>query len=139
MNTYSVEWGGWDDLGRATVSNVADLDAVLDQVATDAEGHPYKIGIFADGVTFDSLPVGVEVVVGLSDRSSVLYLGPEGANIGYDPTLPAWENGLVWVNANGVPTDYDADRLRLTPEQAREAAREFVRTGKRPTNVQWDE
>jgi phage portal protein BeeE len=44
----------------------------------------------------------------------------------------------VWFNAYGVPSDYEADRLRLTPAQAREAVREFVRTGHRPTCVQWE-
>ena len=44
--------------------------------------------------------------------------------------------GPVWLNAYGVPSD--TARLRVTPDQARQAAREFVATGHRPTCVQWD-
>jgi Immunity protein Imm1 len=37
----------------------------------------------------------------------------------------------------GELTDYHPDKLRLTPKQVRQAAREYVTTGKRPTNISW--
>ncbi|GIJ50020.1 hypothetical protein Val02_69060 [Virgisporangium aliadipatigenens] len=141
MSAYRVGWGEWDEHSQATVSTVDDLDTVLDRVAAsrDEDGYGYKAGIFADGATFGPFPVGIEITLGHPDRASVLYTGPEGVGIGYDPALPPWENGPLWFNYNGVPTDYVADRLRLTPTQARDAVREFVQTGKRPTNIEWDD
>lgn len=141
MNIYHLEWGGWDDAGSAAVSTVEELDAVLDQVAAsrDADGYSYKVGVFADDAAVGPLPIGLEITLGHPERASVLYIGPDGTGIGYHPDTPAWDGEPVWFNASGVPTDYGPDRLRLTPAQARHAAREFVRTGHRPTTVCWDE
>jgi hypothetical protein len=139
VSIFRIEWGGWDDDGEASVSAVAELDAVLDRVeaSRDNDGYPFKVGIFAEGIRHGPLPVGVEITLGHPERASVFYVGPDGTASAYDPDTPPWSSGPVWFNANGVPTDYGPDRLRLTPKQAREAAREFVRTGKRPGNARW--
>ena len=65
MSTYHLEWGGWDEGGRAEVSTVEELDAVLDRVADsrDGDGCPYKVGVFAACVTFGPLPVGLEITL----------------------------------------------------------------------------
>lgn len=141
MTTFTLEWG-WGETTQ--VSTVDELDAALDSIATnldpDGDLDGMKVTILADGRAFGPLPVAVEIALGHPGRSSLLYLGPEGVGTGFDPALPVWGGGPVWFDANGVPVDYDADRLRLTPEAARIAAREFVASdGHRPTCVSWDE
>lgn len=140
MSTYHAQWGETGDGGEVAISTAGELDALLDRitVTTDTDGYPFKVGIFADGIRYDSLPVGVEITTGHPERSSVLYLGPGGSGLGFDDALPVWEGGTVWFNTNGVPADYEADRLRLRPEQARQAVREFVLTGQRPTCARWE-
>ena len=126
--------GGWDD-GVAPFSTADELDILLDRIAAsrDTDGNGYKVGVLSNAAHDGPLPVGVEITLGHPERSSVLYLGPDGDGIAVDPTLATWEGGPVWFNIYGVPSDCEADRLRVTPAQAREVVREFVRTGHRPT------
>lgn len=140
MTIYTVQWGGWDDLGEVQITTAEELDTLLDQVATrrDEDGLGYKVGIFAEVARSRPLPFGMEITLGHPDRAWLFYSGPEGTGLGFDPDLPPWDGEPVWFNTGGDASDFGADRLLLTPELARQAIREYVQTGQRPTCVQWD-
>jgi hypothetical protein len=77
VSTFHVEWGDLDDRGTAAVPSVAELDTVLDQIEVShgPDGHPFKVGIFADDITYGPLRVGVEITLGHPERASVFYVG----------------------------------------------------------------
>jgi len=138
--SYVVTWGRGN---RRPGSTVAELDAALDEAAE--AGIPRVVGIYppehldGDASPWDTaLPPALQIGVGHPDRSFVLWLGPEGG-IGVEAGVAPWPDG-----APDIGFDYGGDavfagpyRARVTPAVAREAAREFVRTGRRPTFVEW--
>ncbi|MFY1673863.1 Imm1 family immunity protein [Plantactinospora sp. WMMB334] len=138
--SYVVTWG-WGN--RRPGFSATELDAALDEAA--ASGVPRVVGIYppehlaGDASPWDEpQPPALQIGVGHPDRSFVLWLGPEGG-IGVEADAPSWPSG-----APDIAFDYGGDavfagptRARVTPATARQAAREFVRTGQRPTCVQW--
>lgn len=139
MTIFKVQWGGDGDFHDLRASTPEEVEALLDQVAAsrDADGFGYKVGVIVEGVRFGVLPFGLELVLGHPERTWLFYSGPEGTALAYDPDLPPWDGGPVMFNSGGVANPYD-EELRLTPEAARRAVREFARTGCRPTCVRWD-
>jgi hypothetical protein len=140
MTTFTVEWGSTDPSGGArTLTTVQELDALLDQVQNlrSIDGLPFRISILADGEYDEGLPVGIQTSLGHPQRASLLYLGPDGSGTAYDPGLPAWQGAAIDFDFGGIPTEEDSDQLTLTPEQARQVAREYVQTGRRPQSVSW--
>ena len=141
MNTYTVAWGWNDDdpSGQNTIRIGAteELDAALDHIAglAASDGTPRLLdlyeGVWAEGEP--RRPFGFQVIWGHPDRVSLTWLGDE-PGVAVDPTLPEWPE----------PIAYDQDEVgphytRLTPKQAREAMREYVQTGQRPTAANWDQ
>lgn len=138
--SYVVTWGRGN---RRPASTIAELDTALDEAA--ASGVPRMVGIYppehlaGDASPWDEpLPAALQVGVGHPDRSFVLWLGPEGG-IGVEADALPWP-----VGAADIAFDYGGDavfagpgRARVTPATARQAAREFVSTGQRPTCLQW--
>ena len=90
------------------------------------------------GLRHGPFPVGVEITVADPRRASLLYSGPGGMGWGFDDAIPLEPGDPILVNSGGEPTEYDAERWRVTPDQARQAVREFVTTGHRPTCLTWD-
>ena len=132
--TYLVTWGSD---GERTVSTAEELSTVLDEVAPrrGKHGAPYLVGVYLDDG--EEFPPGVEVGLGHPDRAFVFNLGP-GGGYGYEPGLDAWPEDIVF-DVGGQTADYHPDQTRLTPQAARQAALEYVRTGQRPTCVEWSE
>ena len=138
--SYVITWGGGN---RRPVSTTSDLEAALHQVAKPT--IPTAVGIYppeyldTDASPWDTaLPPALQFGLGHPDRSFVRWLGPEGG-IGVDADAPPWPDG-----APDIAFDYDgdailagADRARVTPTAARKAAGEFIRTGQRPTCLEW--
>ena len=115
----------------AEVSTVAELDELFDTITDQAkaDGFPAGVVLYLD----DEGPDGPGLMLGLGREWSVLMDGPlyvPGDLDGGEPS--AWFYGNQWSYAgpnHGIPT-----------EDAREAARGFVRTGgQRPTSVEWVE
>lgn len=70
-------------------------------------------------------------------RSFLIYDGePFGWGINHD--LPELAEHLAY-NGGGESEERNPRRTRVSIDQAREAAREFIKTGQRPTNVDWFE
>jgi hypothetical protein len=140
--SYVVTWGRGN---RRPVSTVPELDAALDEAALP--GIPRVVGIYPpehldrDASPWDGpLPAALQIGVGHPDRAFARWLAPDGG-IGVEAGTPPWPD-----SAPDIAFDYagDAvfagpDRARVRPPAAREAAREFVRTGGRPTCLQWVE
>jgi len=138
--TYIVAWGRGN---RRPSSTVAELDAALDEAA--ASNVPQVVGIYppeylaGDASPWDGpLPPALQIGVGHPDRSFVLWLGPEGG-VEVEAGAPPWPSGApdIAFGYGGDAVFAGPARARVTPATARQAAREFVRTGQRPTCVQW--
>lgn len=139
--TYVVDWGRDDN--ETPVSTVDELDAVLDQIGQQAAQHgPIAVDVFPDddqdGTEPDYVPYGLEIGIGYPDRSYVSYTGEPASGFAYDPDLPPLEDTRTY-NYGGEPAWYDPEHTRITPQQARDAAREYVRTGQRPACVRWND
>jgi hypothetical protein len=88
---------------------------------------------------WDAVPSpALEIGVGHPERSFVVWLGP-GGGLGVEPAAPPWPEDApaIGFDYGGDAVFINADRGRVTPAAAREAAREFVRTGRRPTCIEW--
>jgi hypothetical protein len=118
---------------ETVVNDTDELDAVLDRIAR--AGIPQLVDISPLDDTH-SVPYGLQIGVGTADRSFAIYIGQPAGGVGYDPDLSP-PPASTRFDAGGEPTDYHPEQLRLTPEQVRQAAREYVATGQRPTNVSW--
>ncbi|WP_018253010.1 Imm1 family immunity protein [Salinispora mooreana] len=138
--SYVVTWGRGN---RRPGSTIAEVDTALNDAA--ASGVPQVVGIYppqhlaGDASPWDApLPPALQIGVGHPDRSFVLWLGPEGG-IGVEAGAPPWPDGTpdIAFDYGGDAVFAGPDRARVTPDTARQAAREFVRTGQRPTCVQW--
>jgi hypothetical protein len=141
--SYTVSWDGpsAEEPNRGhevQVSTAAELDAVLDQVAAQASSEevPYAVQIHQPG-QHGAVMIGI----GHPDRSFIDWLDrsePHGTANRYGV-----ESGLAPVaepigfDFYGDWTDMPPARTRITPSAAREAAREYVCTGQRPTTVEW--
>jgi len=135
-----VTWGRGN---QREIGSVAELDHALDEVAAD--GSPRVVGIYPpehlipgsspwDGPQPPALQIGL----GHPDRSFVLWLGPDTA-VGSQPEAPSWPDGAAPIAFDyaGDPIFCGPDRARVTPQAARTAARLFISTGQRPTNLHW--
>lgn len=137
--TYQVSWDGpsAEEPGRGhqvDVDTVADLGGVLDRVAIQAaaENVPFAVQVH-DPAASGSIMLGV----GRPERSFVDWLVPDGRHEhGYQPdTTPPAEP--IGFDVYGGWHEHPTHKLRVTPNTARQAAREYVRTGRRPTCLRW--
>lgn len=130
----------WDRDQEATVADAEAMDALLDELAATPEASklPYMVGIEAgpDG--------GLMIGVGHPTRSFVTWIdnaNPDGSGdqVGYEPGVPPLNTSIA-VNFSGESSEYGTpERTRVTDEVARQAARQYVETGRRPTCVNWHE
>jgi Leucine-rich repeat (LRR) protein len=120
----------WIGDAPVTVTGLADLDAILDRVpggvTLTSEDGEWRLHIILDG-----------------DRSSLVWEGDHDVLIGWGPVPPGAPSGQIagdaadafddpWFAAAGE--DFFGD---ITEDDARQAGHEFLRTGRRPTNIQW--
>lgn len=79
----------------------------------------------------------LQLSVGYPHRAAPHFIGEPHGGVGYQPGLEPWQGGVVTFDENGEPAEYGAAQLRVTPSMARQAAREWLTTGTRPTCVRW--
>jgi hypothetical protein len=137
---YLVLWGSDKEY---QVSSVAELDEFLDQVTK--LGEPYVVGVYppdyrnSDTSPWDDPPAGgLELGVGHPERSFLFWHG-EGGGWGHEPDLPPLadhEADIEFRHFNEVMY-CGGERGRVRPATARQAARQYVETGQRPTAVEW--
>ena len=136
--TYLVAWGRSTAHPRARVevTSVADLDVVLTEVARVAgeQDHRYVLTLVPAG-EHGPLPAVLQIGVGHPTWSFALWYGP-GGGYGHEAGLEPGPAGLQF-DQGGQPTYPDPQQLRVTPEMARTAAREYLVTGQRPQCLRW--
>ncbi|GIL32038.1 Imm1 family immunity protein [Actinocatenispora comari] len=137
--TYTVSWGADDDHPSGQhvveVATPGDLDDALN--ALDASGQLFVVDIYRSDDEHD-IPFGLQLGIGHPERSFVIYLGDQpAAGLAVDRSLPEWPEDITF-DYGGEPTDYHPNQTRVTSRQARDAAREYMQTGKRPTHLHWD-
>ncbi|HEY3505790.1 MAG TPA: Imm1 family immunity protein [Actinocatenispora sp.] len=133
--TYLLHWGRDND---RTVDTIDELDAALNEAEHqrgDADA-PFMVDI-VDADDPDML-TGLQIGVGHPDRGFVFYTGQTAAETGYaaDLDLPPFD-GEIGFDHGGQWTAYEPAKTRLTPRQVRQAASEYLRTGRRPGTLHW--
>lgn len=135
--THIVAWGLDETLPerqpRVPASTIVELDEVLDRIAAAPEPTAVDI-IPAD------IPPGerrlLQIGLGHPQRSFVFYLGAPAGGYARESGVPEWDEEIVFDHG-GEPTEYLPEWTRVTPMAAREAAREYLRTGTRLTLLGW--
>lgn len=120
----------WTGDAPVTVTGAADLAAVLDRVpggvTLTSQDGARRLDLILDG-----------------DRSSLVWEGDDDVLLSWGPVPPGAPPGQIagdaedaygdpWFAAAGEGSFGD-----ITEHDARQAAHEFLRTGRRPANVQW--
>jgi hypothetical protein len=136
VTTFDVSWGTGD--GATGIATVADPDRVLDSITVEPGGLPYSVAIIVPDEA-NPYPVTLEIGVGHLHRSFAFHVASrDQAAWGYAPSVPEGDGMLV--DYAGQATDLAPHQTRVTPDTARQAARQFVSTGGlRPTNLEWDD
>jgi hypothetical protein len=119
---------------EADVTTVAELDAVLHQVAAQAtaENIPFAVQVHHADAR-GSIMIGI----GHPDRSFIDWLASDGYHeYGYEPALPAATEPVAF-DVYGDWHEHPPHKLRVRPATASHAVREYVVTGQRPTCVEW--
>ena len=113
-----------------TVTGAADLDAILDRapggVTVTSQDGERRLHIILD-----------------ADRSSLVWEGDGDVLLGWGPVPPGAPPGQIAGDAAdafdnpwfGATDEYSFGDI--TQDDARQAAQEFQRTGRRPANIQW--
>ena len=124
--TYTISWAVED----ATVSTVAEAEAVLDRIA--ASGGCYMTYVAPD--PDDGNGPLIQMVWGDPERAWLAYTDEESGGWAVEPGLPPLTRDLDYDHGSIEPA-----RTRLSAKAARAAVAEFVATGRRPTCVSWEE
>jgi predicted AAA+ superfamily ATPase len=124
-----VVW--YDREGPIEVSTVQEMDSLLDWIAASPRYRKFPVIVSISRSDEQQI---VDVLVGRDDLSLLIwYLAKEdiAASKG---TIPTSEE--IMFNYGGTATDAYIDTA-ITVEAARQAVREFVATGQRPSCVEW--
>ncbi|MEV7990171.1 Imm1 family immunity protein [Micromonospora sp. NPDC085948] len=132
--SIDITWRRGD--GAASVSTIAELDAMLDTISqAHTEQMPYCVTLVAPGGA--EFPVMLGICIGRPDRSLGYHVAADGSAWGYQPDLepgPAFTFGYA-----GTPTDAWPERTRVSDATARQAARQFLTSGgQRPPALAWE-
>jgi hypothetical protein len=138
-----VSWDGpgarHPDRGNeVVVTTVAELDAVFARVEAQAaeEDLPYGVQVWNQ-----DMQASVMLGLGHPERTFLDWLdrgGPHGSanRYGVQPgTVPIEES--LGFDIFGHWSERGPKRTRVTPAAAKDAAREYLHTAARPTNVEW--
>ena len=138
--TYTARWGRGNTRSLATAD---DLDALFDEITSS--GRPQTVTIYPPGYQDDPdaspwdapPPQALEVGIGHHERAYVRWLAD--GSIGEQPDAPPWPEGVddIAFDYGGDPVFCGPDRARVSPEAARDAAREYLQTGQRPNRLSW--
>ncbi|MEV0810900.1 Imm1 family immunity protein [Micromonospora sp. NPDC050200] len=120
----------WVDDTCTTVAGAADLDAILDRVPSSGLSLIGEDGVRSLHITLAGSQSGL---VWEDEDELMLSWGPvpPGAPPGMTAGDAEYAFSDPWFTAEG------AEPFEITEGQARQAGHEFLRTGRRPTSVQW--
>jgi hypothetical protein len=120
----------WIDGSRSTVAGPADLDAILGRVPPSGLTLVSEDGARTLHITLDG---GQSGLVWEDENDILLSWGP------VPPGAPPGQTAADAEYAYSDPwfTTGDAEPFEIPAGVAGQAGHEFLRTGRRPTNVQW--
>jgi hypothetical protein len=127
----NVSLQAWiDDDTYTTVASLADLGAILDRVPRSGVSPIREDGVRRLHITLDG------------DQPALVWEGEDEIMLNWGPVPPGAPPGQTASDAEYAFSDPwftapGAEPFDLTEEQARQAGHEFLRTGRRPINVQW--
>ena len=129
---FTLYWG-MDDTAR--INSVEDLDLQLTLLTRGRRRArtPYAVDLLPAGARDGGLQFGV----GHPERSFVLALDPPGGYAAEPGVLP-WPEPIAFDYGHEL-VELKPEWTRVTAEAAIEAARHYVRTGTRPTNLDFDQ
>ena len=130
--TATVQWSETEP--PATVSTCHELDQVLHQVdARCTPGHPIIVAIYVHGYQ-------VRIGIGLHESFVHVERPKSDASESCLITVGSGQarHGVVFYFLGTRPTEIPQRNL-IPTSQARGIVREFFETGRRSTNVQWEE
>lgn len=131
----------WEGRTR-TVASAGDVDTALEEVAAlvDARGLPVVVTVMppdAEDLPYfdEDAPDFLQAGIGHPDLAFVTWTGHPGGH-GYEPDRPPGPPGVRFLY-EGQPVYPEPAELRVAPETARRAVREYVTTGGRPACLRW--
>jgi hypothetical protein len=129
MSEYILEHG--DGPQETTVSTIAELDALLDRITAEAArtGRPELPTLYDNK--------GRSLAIGVADRLSVLSWSDDSAD---DDTALSQGDETVTGEVKffyGNQFSFFPSTALIPIEQARQAMRQFMTAGIRPTVVRW--
>jgi hypothetical protein len=117
----------WIDDTCTTVADLAGLDAILDRTRRSGMSLVSEDGARNLFISLDG------------DQSALVWEGDSDIMISWGPVPPGAPPGQTAGDAEYAFSHpwFTDEPTDLTEELARQAGHEFLRTGRRPTNVQW--
>lgn len=122
--TFTIGWSQ----GSATAENAEEIDAVLDRIAADPRRRAFLVHI----APVDDDQSLMELVWGHPERAMVMYTDDDCGGWGFEPSLAPLTTDLNYDYGSIEP-----ERTRVSAAAARQAVREYVTTGRQPTNLSW--
>ena len=126
----------WGRDREESVSTVAEMDEVLDQIAAASVSADCGQLVSIEREDADR---GLVIGVGLPERSMIEWSDdsdPEAASFAVEPALER-ASGHLRFDFFGTPTDYGPAKTQITNQLARQAAREFAASGLKPSGIDW--
>lgn len=134
MTRWILNWGDEKTGGQTAVSSLEELDHQLDLLELRGRAAHPQIVDLCDAED----PDGPVLSIGTgADRSVAVWTVSEEGDGNAISRGVASTDASEWFEFAGEPTEYAAGRL-IPPDSARQAARQFFDTGKRPTNLEWE-
>ncbi|WP_412739439.1 Imm1 family immunity protein [Krasilnikovia sp. MM14-A1259] len=131
---YRIRWPGTPE---TTLSSVDELDVLLDRVAADRGDRGLACDVEVSRLGENGEPLGVVLGVGHPERSFVHFTSETGMVFGYEVDVGVSGPRIAFEEVAGSVVYHPPALTRVRPAIARQAAREFVTTGWRPTGLQW--
>jgi hypothetical protein len=131
---WTTETSDAPKLNRRRVQSLADLNEILAHIEKEVRGgYRVIVELFAEN--------GTSLGIGVGAPQSTLQVNMSSPNPPYyesrgDGSAPPPSEQIFYFQ--GHPLETPAEAL-ISPKAAREAARIFFETGRRPDNVSWRE
>lgn len=126
---FTLRWGHMDQVHTAVIENSRELNDYLDDINDK----------FRDEYVLISSSEGSQLGIGLGRDLSVLTFDETDAEGPYFVSIGKYKSDApISFSLEDEDTEFSIDNA-VEIEDAREAARLYVETGKRPDNIKWKE
>jgi hypothetical protein len=129
---FTLHWGP-DRSARITSINELNGHLELLRGLCGRDGAPIAVDLVPAGAE----PGGLQIGLGHPERAFVLSLEPGGGAFAVQDDVPGWPEPIAFDVGNEL-VDFKPEWTRVRPLAVIEAARQYVRTGVRPTGLHFD-